>query len=125
MRGPRALRAPAPTRPVLLLQKLLRKEITPPFKPAVGRPEDTFHFDPEFTARTPTGACPRERDQSRAAGRGWVVLPGQAGTGAQQAESWARECCHGKYGQFCLIFLLSLLSRKGLGGRTNSRLCPR
>ncbi|XP_032956320.1 ribosomal protein S6 kinase alpha-2 isoform X3 [Rhinolophus ferrumequinum] len=34
--------------------KLYRKEIKPPFKPAVGRPEDTFHFDPEFTARTPT-----------------------------------------------------------------------
>lgn len=27
----------------------------PPFKPTVGRPEDTFHFDPEFTSRTPTG----------------------------------------------------------------------
>lgn len=39
------------------LQKLYRKEIKPPFKPAVGRPEDTFHFDPEFTARTPTGVC--------------------------------------------------------------------
>uniref|UniRef100_A0A8C4WBC4 Ribosomal protein S6 kinase n=1 Tax=Gopherus evgoodei TaxID=1825980 RepID=A0A8C4WBC4_9SAUR len=34
--------------------KLYRKEIKPPFKPAVGRPEDTFHFDPEFTSRTPT-----------------------------------------------------------------------
>ncbi|XP_047715587.1 ribosomal protein S6 kinase alpha-2 isoform X1 [Prionailurus viverrinus] len=34
--------------------KLYRKETKPPFKPAVGRPEDTFHFDPEFTARTPT-----------------------------------------------------------------------
>lgn len=34
--------------------KLYRKELKPPFKPAVGRPEDTFHFDPEFTARTPT-----------------------------------------------------------------------
>ncbi|XP_072907203.1 ribosomal protein S6 kinase alpha-2 isoform X2 [Hemitrygon akajei] len=33
---------------------LYRKEIKPPFKPAVGRPEDTFHFDPEFTSRTPT-----------------------------------------------------------------------
>uniref|UniRef100_A0A670I682 Ribosomal protein S6 kinase n=1 Tax=Podarcis muralis TaxID=64176 RepID=A0A670I682_PODMU len=31
-----------------------KKEIMPPFKPAVGRPEDTFHFDPEFTSRTPT-----------------------------------------------------------------------
>lgn len=42
---------------LLSFQKLYRKEIKPPFKPAVGRPEDTFHFDPEFTARTPTGVC--------------------------------------------------------------------
>ncbi|XP_077568561.1 ribosomal protein S6 kinase alpha-2 [Stigmatopora nigra] len=34
--------------------KLYKKEIRPPFKPTVGRPEDTFHFDPEFTSRTPT-----------------------------------------------------------------------
>ncbi|XP_052007581.1 ribosomal protein S6 kinase alpha-2 [Xyrauchen texanus] len=34
--------------------KLYRREIKPPFRPAVGRPEDTFHFDPEFTSRTPT-----------------------------------------------------------------------
>ncbi|XP_061882331.1 ribosomal protein S6 kinase alpha-2 isoform X1 [Entelurus aequoreus] len=35
-------------------KKLYRKESRPPFKPTVGRPEDTFHFDPEFTSRTPT-----------------------------------------------------------------------
>uniref|UniRef100_H2M285 non-specific serine/threonine protein kinase n=1 Tax=Oryzias latipes TaxID=8090 RepID=H2M285_ORYLA len=35
-------------------KKLYRKEVRPPFKPSVGRPEDTFHFDPEFTSRTPT-----------------------------------------------------------------------
>uniref|UniRef100_A0A8D0D3Z1 non-specific serine/threonine protein kinase n=1 Tax=Sander lucioperca TaxID=283035 RepID=A0A8D0D3Z1_SANLU len=34
--------------------KLYRREMRPPFKPTVGRPEDTFHFDPEFTSRTPT-----------------------------------------------------------------------
>uniref|UniRef100_A0A8C6LJJ8 non-specific serine/threonine protein kinase n=1 Tax=Nothobranchius furzeri TaxID=105023 RepID=A0A8C6LJJ8_NOTFU len=34
--------------------KLYKKEMRPPFKPTVGRPEDTFHFDPEFTSRTPT-----------------------------------------------------------------------
>ncbi|KAH0630965.1 hypothetical protein JD844_004388, partial [Phrynosoma platyrhinos] len=33
--------------------KLYRREIQPPFKPASGRPEDTFCFDPEFTAKTP------------------------------------------------------------------------
>ncbi|XP_025029214.1 ribosomal protein S6 kinase alpha-3 isoform X2 [Python bivittatus] len=33
--------------------KLYRREINPPFKPATGRPEDTFYFDPEFTAKTP------------------------------------------------------------------------
>uniref|UniRef100_A0A8C6WYU5 Ribosomal protein S6 kinase n=1 Tax=Neogobius melanostomus TaxID=47308 RepID=A0A8C6WYU5_9GOBI len=35
--------------------KIVQKEMRPPFKPSVGRPEDTFHFDPEFTSRTPTG----------------------------------------------------------------------
>uniref|UniRef100_A0A672T024 non-specific serine/threonine protein kinase n=1 Tax=Sinocyclocheilus grahami TaxID=75366 RepID=A0A672T024_SINGR len=33
--------------------KLFRREIHPPFKPASGRPDDTFYFDPEFTAKTP------------------------------------------------------------------------
>ncbi|KAI1903140.1 hypothetical protein AGOR_G00024140 [Albula goreensis] len=33
--------------------KLFRREIHPPFKPATGRPDDTFYFDPEFTAKTP------------------------------------------------------------------------
>ncbi|XP_048370712.1 ribosomal protein S6 kinase alpha-6 [Sphaerodactylus townsendi] len=33
--------------------KLYRTEIQPPFKPASGKPEDTFCFDPEFTAKTP------------------------------------------------------------------------
>ncbi|XP_061103182.1 ribosomal protein S6 kinase alpha-1 isoform X2 [Conger conger] len=33
--------------------KLFRKEIKPPFKPAVARPDDTFYFDSEFTSRTP------------------------------------------------------------------------
>ncbi|KAG5268116.1 hypothetical protein AALO_G00208420 [Alosa alosa] len=33
--------------------KLFRREIHPPFKPAAGRPDDTFYFDPEFTAKTP------------------------------------------------------------------------
>ncbi|MGH0138968.1 UNVERIFIED_CONTAM: hypothetical protein FKN15_000209 [Acipenser sinensis] len=33
--------------------KLYRGEIQPPFKPAAGKPDDTFCFDPEFTAKTP------------------------------------------------------------------------
>lgn len=33
--------------------KLLRKEIDPPFKPAVTRAEDAYYFDSEFTSRTP------------------------------------------------------------------------
>lgn len=33
--------------------KLLRKEIDPPFKPAATRAEDAFYFDSEFTSRTP------------------------------------------------------------------------
>ncbi|KAJ6663383.1 hypothetical protein lerEdw1_009462 [Lerista edwardsae] len=35
--------------------KLFRREIKPPFKPAVGQPDDTFYFDKEFTSRTPKG----------------------------------------------------------------------
>lgn len=38
------------------LQKLYRREIKPPFKPAVAQPDDTFYFDTEFTSRTPKGA---------------------------------------------------------------------
>uniref|UniRef100_A0A803T402 non-specific serine/threonine protein kinase n=1 Tax=Anolis carolinensis TaxID=28377 RepID=A0A803T402_ANOCA len=38
---------------LILRVKLYRREIQPPFKPASGRPEDTFCFDPEFTAKTP------------------------------------------------------------------------
>uniref|UniRef100_A0A8C5D9H9 non-specific serine/threonine protein kinase n=1 Tax=Gouania willdenowi TaxID=441366 RepID=A0A8C5D9H9_GOUWI len=34
--------------------KLYKREMRPPFKPTVGKPEDTFHFDPEYTSRTPT-----------------------------------------------------------------------
>uniref|UniRef100_A0A8C6JML8 Ribosomal protein S6 kinase n=1 Tax=Melopsittacus undulatus TaxID=13146 RepID=A0A8C6JML8_MELUD len=33
--------------------KLYRREIKPPFKPAVGQPDDTFYFDTDFTSRTP------------------------------------------------------------------------
>lgn len=33
--------------------KLYKKEVQPPFKPASGKPDDTFCFDPEFTAKTP------------------------------------------------------------------------
>uniref|UniRef100_A0A674J7F3 Ribosomal protein S6 kinase n=1 Tax=Terrapene triunguis TaxID=2587831 RepID=A0A674J7F3_9SAUR len=36
-----------------VLQKLYRREIKPPFKPAVAQPDDTFYFDTEFTSRTP------------------------------------------------------------------------
>ncbi|XP_045154860.1 ribosomal protein S6 kinase alpha-1 [Echinops telfairi] len=35
--------------------KLYRREIKPPFKPAVAQPDDTFYFDTEFTSRTPRG----------------------------------------------------------------------
>ncbi|XP_075051877.1 ribosomal protein S6 kinase alpha-1 isoform X2 [Mixophyes fleayi] len=33
--------------------KLFRREISPPFKPAVTQPDDTYYFDSEFTSRTP------------------------------------------------------------------------
>ncbi|KAK3564426.1 hypothetical protein QTP86_020361 [Hemibagrus guttatus] len=38
--------------------KLYRCELQPPFKPAAGKPDDTFCFDPEFTAKTPKGKNP-------------------------------------------------------------------
>ena len=40
---------------VLCLQKLVKRQIEPPFKPACGRAEDLFYFDREFTSRTPRG----------------------------------------------------------------------
>ncbi len=39
----------------IYFQKLFRRELKPPFKPAVARPDDTFYFDSEFTSRTPKG----------------------------------------------------------------------
>ncbi|XP_063235019.1 ribosomal protein S6 kinase 2 beta isoform X3 [Bacillus rossius redtenbacheri] len=33
--------------------RLYRKEIQPPFKPAVSRADDAFYFDKEFTSKTP------------------------------------------------------------------------
>uniref|UniRef100_A0A1B6CU71 Ribosomal protein S6 kinase n=1 Tax=Clastoptera arizonana TaxID=38151 RepID=A0A1B6CU71_9HEMI len=33
--------------------KLLKKEIQPPFKPAVSRADDAFYFDSEFTSKSP------------------------------------------------------------------------
>lgn len=35
--------------------KLYKKEVIPPFKPAVSKADDTFYFDSEFTAKTPRG----------------------------------------------------------------------
>ena len=33
--------------------KLWKRKVTPPFKPACSRAEDAFYFDSEFTSRTP------------------------------------------------------------------------
>ena len=35
---------------------LYRKEIKPPFKPAVSQDDDVFYFDTEFTCKTPKGS---------------------------------------------------------------------
>jgi p90 ribosomal S6 kinase len=35
--------------------KLLKKEIEPPYKPAVSRVDDAFYFDTEYTSKTPKG----------------------------------------------------------------------
>ncbi len=40
--------------------KLNRREIQPPFKPAVTKADDAYYFDTEFTKKTPRGAFPAE-----------------------------------------------------------------
>ena len=37
--------------------KLYKRVITPPFKPAVVQTDEVFYFDQEFTNRTPKGLC--------------------------------------------------------------------
>lgn len=57
-------------------QKLFRREMKPPFRPAVARPDDTFYFDSEFTSRTPKG----QRSKLKAALRqcaACCVIPSQ------------------------------------------------
>ena len=36
--------------------RLMKREVQPPFKPACPRADDAFYFDTEFTSRTPKGA---------------------------------------------------------------------
>lgn len=36
--------------------KLVNKEIEPPYKPAVSRVDDAFYFDSEYTSKTPKGS---------------------------------------------------------------------
>lgn len=35
--------------------RLMKREVQPPFKPACPRADDAFYFDTEFTSRTPKG----------------------------------------------------------------------
>jgi p90 ribosomal S6 kinase len=35
--------------------KLFKRQVAPPFKPAVSRVDEAFYFDTEFTSRTPKG----------------------------------------------------------------------
>lgn len=37
--------------------RLMKREVPPPFKPACPRADDAFYFDTEFTSRTPKGVC--------------------------------------------------------------------
>jgi len=34
----------------------MKREMNPPFKPAVIQTDDAFYFDPEFTSKTPKGS---------------------------------------------------------------------
>ena len=35
--------------------KLMKRDINPPFKPAVVQTDEAFYFDTEFTSKTPKG----------------------------------------------------------------------
>ena len=37
--------------------RLMKREVPPPFKPACPRADDAFYFDTEFTSRTPKGVA--------------------------------------------------------------------
>ena len=36
-------------------EKLLKRQVAPPFKPVANRVDDAFYFDPQFTSKTPRG----------------------------------------------------------------------
>ena len=36
-------------------EKLLKRQIAPPFKPVASRVDDAFYFDKQFTSKTPKG----------------------------------------------------------------------
>uniref|UniRef100_A0A8C7VAH3 Ribosomal protein S6 kinase n=1 Tax=Oncorhynchus mykiss TaxID=8022 RepID=A0A8C7VAH3_ONCMY len=56
--------------------KLFRRELHPPFKPASGRPDDTIYFDSEFTAKTPRDSpgCPPSANTNQLF-RGFSFVP--------------------------------------------------
>ena len=76
---------------------LYRKEVQPPFKPAVTRQEDTFYFDSEYTSRTPRGTrCRGYVDGVRYRGT-WMVW-GAGGTWMVWGTwaVWSTETVHGR-----------------------------
>jgi p90 ribosomal S6 kinase len=36
-------------------EKLLKRQVVPPFKPVASRVDDAFYFDTQFTSKTPRG----------------------------------------------------------------------
>jgi len=36
-------------------EKLVKRQIVPPFKPVASRVDDAFYFDKQFTSKTPRG----------------------------------------------------------------------
>uniref|UniRef100_A0A8C9VYK5 non-specific serine/threonine protein kinase n=1 Tax=Scleropages formosus TaxID=113540 RepID=A0A8C9VYK5_SCLFO len=70
--------------------KLFRREIHPPFRPASGRPDDTFYFDPEFTAKTPKdspGVPPSANAHQLFRGFSFVAI-------SPEEESEPKNVCH-------------------------------
>ncbi|KAG9331918.1 hypothetical protein JZ751_016580 [Albula glossodonta] len=77
-----------------VLMKLFRREVHPPFKPAMGRPDDTFYFDPEFTAKTPKdspGVPPSANAHQLFRGFSFVAISSEEESQSQPLQSYSMQ----------------------------------
>uniref|UniRef100_A0A665W6M4 non-specific serine/threonine protein kinase n=1 Tax=Echeneis naucrates TaxID=173247 RepID=A0A665W6M4_ECHNA len=79
--------------------KLFRREVKPPFRPAVARPDDTFYFDSEFTSRTPKdspGVPPSAGAHQLFRGFSFIALSRLSLTAALKVSTPLLQQLHGK-----------------------------